>query len=201
MVTCISAFLDACYIARHQDIDEDALKQFDASFSKFLQLRKIFRATGVWLTGFFLPRQHALMHYHTLIQDFGAPLGLCSSITESRHITAVKKPWRRSSQFDALKQMLLINQCLDKLKAMRSDFVFCGMLPAGHIPSSSVSFHPPKNNGPPTSGDHNGSNRDNSSGEPVDEMVLGHVVLARSRSEYCSVYLCYLCKFGINIVH
>jgi hypothetical protein len=97
--------------------------------------------------------------------------------------------------------MLLINQCLDKLKAMHSDFVFHGMLPAGHIPSSSVSFHPPKNNGPPASGDRNGSNHDNSSGELVDENVLGHVVLAHSRSEYCSVYLCYLCEFGINIIY
>jgi hypothetical protein len=83
MVICISAFLNACYIACRQAIDEDALKQFDDSFSKFLRLRKIFHATGVWPSGFSLPRQHILMHYHTLIEDFGAPGGLCSSITES----------------------------------------------------------------------------------------------------------------------
>ncbi|KAF8953940.1 hypothetical protein BDZ97DRAFT_1678489, partial [Flammula alnicola] len=44
------------------------------------------------------------------VQEFGAPGGLCSSITESRHITAVKKPWRRSSRFEALGQMLITNQ-------------------------------------------------------------------------------------------
>ena len=62
---------------------------------------------------------------------FGAPNGLCSSITESKHIKAVKKPWRHSSQYQALGQMLLINQCMDKLAAARVDFVAHGML-GGH---------------------------------------------------------------------
>ncbi|KAH9957036.1 hypothetical protein BGW80DRAFT_1257454 [Lactifluus volemus] len=61
--------------------------------SKYLQLRDIFHTTGVRPTGFSLPH-------------FGAPAGLCSSITESRHITAVKKPWRRSNHYKALGQML-----------------------------------------------------------------------------------------------
>ncbi|KAJ7883643.1 hypothetical protein B0H14DRAFT_2273060, partial [Mycena olivaceomarginata] len=59
---------------------------------------------------------------------FGAPGGLCSSITESRHITAVKKPWRRSSRYNALGQMLLTLQRLDKLAAARADFVDGGMV-------------------------------------------------------------------------
>jgi hypothetical protein len=80
-------------------------------------------------TGFSLPRQHALVHYSRLIQEFGAPNGLCSSITESRHITAVKRPWRRSNRFNALGQMLLTNQRLDKLGLARVDFVARGMLP------------------------------------------------------------------------
>ncbi|KAJ7362401.1 hypothetical protein DFH08DRAFT_683551, partial [Mycena albidolilacea] len=41
------------------------------------------------------------------------------AIPESRHITAVKKPWRRSSRYNALGQMLLTNQRLDKLAAAR----------------------------------------------------------------------------------
>ncbi|KAG1859497.1 hypothetical protein C8R48DRAFT_748607 [Suillus tomentosus] len=53
---------------------------------------------------------------------------LCSSITESKHIKAVKEPWRRSSRFEALNQMLLTNQCLDKLAASRIDFASHGML-------------------------------------------------------------------------
>ena len=54
--------------------------------------------------------------------------GLCSSIMESKHIKAVKEPWRRSSRFDALCQMLLSNQCTDKLAAARADFKRWGML-------------------------------------------------------------------------
>ena len=52
---------------------------------------------------------------------FGAPNGLCSSITESKHIKAVKEPYRWSSHFEALGQMLMTNQRLDKLAACRVD--------------------------------------------------------------------------------
>ena len=68
------------------------------------------------------------MHYCRLIQAFGAPNGLCSSITESKHIKAVKEPWRRSSHFEALGQMLVANQRLDKLVACRVNFTACHML-------------------------------------------------------------------------
>jgi len=40
----------------------------------------------------------------------------------------VKEPWRRSSRFEALSQMLLTNQRLDKLAAARADFTERGML-------------------------------------------------------------------------
>lgn len=72
--------------------------------------------------------QHSLKHYGDLIWAFGAPNGLCSSITESRHITAVKRPWRRSNRNDALGQVLVTNQRLDNLAASRVDFVSRGML-------------------------------------------------------------------------
>ena len=77
---------------------------------------------------FNLPRQHSLGHYRRNIQLFGAPNGLCSSITKSKHIKAVKKPWRCSSHFEALGQMLVTNQHIDKLSALRVDFVSRGLL-------------------------------------------------------------------------
>jgi hypothetical protein len=183
MVACIASFLNACYISRRQDIDEDALDNFDNSISDFLRLREIFRATGVRPTGFSLPRQHMLTHYHTLIQEFGAPGGLCSSITESRHITAVKKPWRRSNRYDALGQMLKTNQRLDKLSAMRADFVARGMLPAGHMPPPNVSFLPRPIDNQPVCDNDDGNDNDDIG--PVDANVLGHVVLARVCGKYC----------------
>ena len=73
-----------------------------------------------------------------MIQEFSAPNGLCSSITESQHITAVKRPWRRSNRYDVLGQMLLTIQRLDKLAAARVSFVEHGMLPPEH-PSVSLS--------------------------------------------------------------
>jgi hypothetical protein len=69
-----------------------------------------------------------MTHYSTLIRLFGAPNGLCSSITESKHIKAVKEPWRRSNRYQALFQMLVTNQRLDKLAAARADFQTRDML-------------------------------------------------------------------------
>jgi len=69
-----------------------------------------------------------MVHYRMLIEMFGVPNGLCSSITESRHIKAVKEPWRCSNQYEALGQMLLTNQRLDKLAAARLVYSQKGML-------------------------------------------------------------------------
>jgi hypothetical protein len=110
MTKALSSFLDVCYIVRRTDLDHKALKAFDNALAKFYTLREVFRTSGVRPTGFSLPRQHSLSHYSHLINEFGAPGGVCSSITESRHITAVKKPWRRSNRYQALGQMLVTNQ-------------------------------------------------------------------------------------------
>ena len=142
IVTCLSAFLDTCYISWQQDINMDALDALDAALTKFWWLHEIFWTSGIQPTGFSLPRQHALFYYHCHIQDFGASGRLCSSITKSCHITAAKKPWQCSNRYQALGQMLKTIQCLDKLAAMSSDFIACGILPAGHAPGRNVSHLP-----------------------------------------------------------
>jgi len=128
VVQCFCALLEFCYIIRQEIITDDTLKQLSDALHRFYHYRQIFQETGVRFNGFALPRQHSLSHYDMLIRMFGAPNGLCSSITESKHIKAVKEPWRRSSKFNALGQMLLTNQCLDKLAASRTDFTQRGML-------------------------------------------------------------------------
>jgi hypothetical protein len=74
-----------------------------------------------------------------MIQQFGAPNGLCSSITELKHIKAVKEPWHHSSRNEPLGQMLLTNQRLDKLAAARVDFashrMLDGSLMAANVPA------------------------------------------------------------------
>jgi hypothetical protein len=61
---------------------------------------------------------------------------LCSSITEAKHIKAVKEPWRRSNRDKLLKQVLLTNQRLDKLAAARVDFTARGMLERSRLTAS-----------------------------------------------------------------
>ena len=103
------------------------MDQLKDAVSRFHQYRDIFINSGV-REDFLMPRQHSVMHYHALIRLFGAPNGLCSSITESKHIRAVKEPWRRSNRNEALGQMLITNQRLDQLAAARTDFSRRGML-------------------------------------------------------------------------
>ena len=124
----LTAFLDFCYIARRSVLTERSLDALDTALQRFHHYREVFRVPDVRPNGFSLPRQHSLAHYRRHIENFGAPNGLCSSITESKHITAVKKPWRRSSRYEALKQMLVINTRNDKLAAARADFTSRGML-------------------------------------------------------------------------
>ena len=122
IVQALSKFLDFCYLVRRAEFDETTLTAIDQVVREYHECREIFRQVGVGDT-FSLPCQHFMVHYRVDIEDMGAPGGVCSSITESRHITAVKKPWRRSSRYEALSQMLLTNQRLDKLAAARVDFV------------------------------------------------------------------------------
>lgn len=128
MVKALQAFLDFCYIVRRDVHDTQSLKALEDALDRFHQHREIFRTTGIRPNGFDLPRSHAAVHYLRLIRAFGAPNGLCSSITESKHIKAVKEPWRQSSRWNALKQMLTTNSRLDKLAAARVDFASRGML-------------------------------------------------------------------------
>lgn len=177
----MSSFLELCYLARRSELGEDTLLEIEQAIERFHETRKIFQESGVRPDGFSLPRQHSIVHYPRSIREFGAPNGLCSSITESRHITAVKKPWRRSNRYEALGQMLLTNQRLDKLAAARSDFVSRGMLPPTHVA-------PTLRQSRALAG-ANGANEEEVIG-PVDSKTDpdGEVILARRRRKLCNIY-------------
>jgi hypothetical protein len=118
MIKCLAAFLDFCYVVWHNAITAEDLTELQVILDHFHFHRAVFIDTaGVTGENISLPRQHSLMHYIRSIMLFGSPNGLCSSITESKHIKAVKEPWRRSSCFKALKQMLLTNSRMDKLSS------------------------------------------------------------------------------------
>ena len=136
MVQALRAFLEFCYIARRDIHDTNSLRELEDALERYHTYRQIFQECGLRTDGFNLPRQHSLLHYLQLIRAFGAPNGLCSSITESKHIKAVKEPWRRSSRFNALGQMLLTNQRLDKLAAAHIDFIHRGMLQGTSLDSA-----------------------------------------------------------------
>ena len=197
IIKTLNAFLDFCYIVRKDVLTEDSLDTLDDALKRFHHYHKIFQESGICPMGFSLPRQHSLVHYRCHIEKFGAPNGLSSSITESKHIAAVKKPWCQSSHHKALKQMLVTNTRNDKLAATQIDFLSHGMLtgtclgealervcddPDGHVSDSEAGA---------ASGNDNGEEQgsDTSEGEggtgPVDEpFVLSKVILTLKKGKY-----------------
>ncbi|KAG1903865.1 uncharacterized protein F5891DRAFT_1126823 [Suillus fuscotomentosus] len=121
MVRAFRSLLEFCYIARANVVTDETLAQLRDALRHFHIL-------VVSALTFPYPCQHSLTRYKLLIQMFGTLNGLCSSITESKHIKAVKEPWWRSNRYNALLQMLLTNQRLDKIAASRVDFAARGML-------------------------------------------------------------------------
>ncbi|KAG1864403.1 hypothetical protein F4604DRAFT_1882097 [Suillus subluteus] len=129
MVRAFRVLLEFCYIARRNVITEASLDQLKDVLARFHH---------------YLPdlRNHGHMtHYVDMIRLFGAPNRLCSSITEPKHIKAVKQPWRWSSKHNTIGQMLLANQRLDKLAASHVDFAAHGML-VGSVLSRAVATLP-----------------------------------------------------------
>jgi hypothetical protein len=175
MVRALSSFLEFCYLVRRSVIDEDDIALIELALEDFHRDRVAFDT--VRPDGYSLPRQHAMVHYPLLIREFGAPNGLCSSITESKHIKAVKQPWRRSSHFQALGQMLLTNQRLDKLAAARVDFQAWGMLDGplfGAGLGEEAAVQVPAASCTALEDDH-----DDDEGGAVDGDVLAEVLLAK----------------------
>jgi len=131
VVRCFNAYLDFCYLSRRSTFTQSTLDDLDEALERFREYRKVFQHTGVrdsTPAAFSLPRQHAMAHYRQHIENFGAPNGICSSITESKHIVAVKRPWRRSSRYNPIHQIMQTNRRTEKLLAARAHFTLHGML-------------------------------------------------------------------------
>ncbi|KAG1857466.1 kinase-like domain-containing protein [Suillus subluteus] len=104
------------------------------------------------------------------------------NLTESKHIKAVKEPWRQSSRYKALGQMLMTNQCLDKLTASCQDFCACGMLNGTCLSSvlAALNTQAPKEHdntdqhGPPVLSD--AVEDGNEDFEVIDDPMLGNVL-------------------------
>ena len=91
MIHVLCAFLDFCYLACCNVLDTQSLAAMQDALNQFPQYHEVFCTCGA-CSSFNLPCQHSLMHFIQMIWAFGAPNGLCLSITESKHIKAVKNP-------------------------------------------------------------------------------------------------------------
>ena len=102
--------------------------------------------------------------------EFSPPNGLCLLITESRHIDAIKGPYKCSSHNEPLSEILVINQQLDKIGGARVNFTVHWMLHGSGF----------QNAPPPKLPD---DNDDNDGGPLEDQDVLSEISLACKASE------------------
>ncbi|KAG1720920.1 uncharacterized protein EDB91DRAFT_1240360 [Suillus paluster] len=188
VVHTFRALLEFCYLVRQNTITERTLDEIQDAVSRFHQYREVFKTSGVIPT-FSLPQQHSLMHYTHVIRLFGTPNGLCSSITESKHIKAVKDPWRQSSRYKVLGQMLVTNQRLSELAAACVDFESHGMLKgtclSAELKALSMSDNPnvPNDEDPNDPPPNQASNLEDSNDLTIDHgptILQAHTRLART---------------------
>lgn len=177
--------MDACYIARRNAITGPALEHFQICVEKFHTLRNIFIDAGV-RASISLPRQHALLHYFYSIHLFGSPNGLCSSITESKHIKAVKEPWRRSSRYHALIQMLRTLVRMDKMATLRRTFAKMGML-AGTTSSYMAQMKAKDNESSPDEAELHDEENEDDDGGPASGNPSGAMSDVKLASK-CGIY-------------
>ncbi|TFK61918.1 hypothetical protein BDN72DRAFT_863235 [Pluteus cervinus] len=180
MVRTVSTFMEFCYLARRSIINTKDLEVMEAVLDDFHRQREIFKHEGI-RADFNLPRQHSLRHYRLQIQRFGAPNGLCSSITESKHIKDVKEPWRRSNRNQPLGQMLTTIQRTAQLQVFdthaRSRDLFklgINIGPASvteHIPTiAAVQVLPSTKKADPFDGDAEDCEDDDENSDEVEDL-------------------------------
>ncbi|KAG2092296.1 uncharacterized protein F5147DRAFT_748031 [Suillus discolor] len=145
MLRAIRYFLDFCYVVRRSSLDEADLDSLQTALEGFHDKRTVFMDVSVRPNGISLPQQHSLCHYGYLTQQFGTPNGLCSSLTESKHHKAVKEPWRHSSGWLPLDQMLVTNHQLDKLASFQAGKFAIGLLDHPLLPPGVEPIDPDAN--------------------------------------------------------
>ncbi|KAH9923725.1 uncharacterized protein BXZ73DRAFT_91410 [Epithele typhae] len=127
VVECVRVFLDFAYLARLSVHTSETVARMEELLQEFCVLRTVFIEAGV-RDDVSLPRQHGLFHFPQAIILFGALIRLSTSITESKHIEAVKRPWRASNRSDALPQVLTRLIRVSKLNALRVELGRSGLL-------------------------------------------------------------------------
>ncbi|KAF5378675.1 hypothetical protein D9757_009548 [Collybiopsis confluens] len=123
----LRTFMNFTFLVQQNSLLADEVDEIHQKWIIFKDYRQEFIKTGV-RESISLPRQHSMGHFADGIRKFGAPCGLDSSIMESKHIEACKKPWQQSSRVDPLPQMLVNISRMERLKALYLKLDRCHML-------------------------------------------------------------------------
>jgi hypothetical protein len=133
MVRCVAALLNFCYLARRSSHITSTLQEMDIALAAFHCYCQIFEDVNICPNGFGMPRQHSLVHYMSNIRLFGVLTGLDSAITKSKHIRAVKEPWRELNWVHTINQMITKNSWLSQMAALQVEFACQKMLPTVEV--------------------------------------------------------------------
>ncbi|KAG0692872.1 hypothetical protein DFH29DRAFT_985642 [Suillus ampliporus] len=128
MVRAFCALLEFCYIAQRNVISEASLNELQNALTWFHHYRQIFKTTGT-KPHFSYPRQHSMAHYADMIRLFGTPNGLCSSITESKHIKASSRNNALERKRARMVAALAEEVCVPHLRCLIHYFLFSQLFP------------------------------------------------------------------------
>jgi hypothetical protein len=136
IVQTFASFLDFAYLVQRNIQTLNTYAQMDDALERFYHHRQVFQRLNIRPTGFSFPRMHSMKHFKPGLFLFGSGNGICTSITENKHIAAVKEPWRRSSKNKPMLEMLKTISRLNKLSAARAYFGALGMLTGSSLPNA-----------------------------------------------------------------
>jgi hypothetical protein len=98
------------------------LQEMDIALAAFHRYCQIFEDINICSDSFGMPQQLSFVHYTSNICLFGVLTGLNSAITKSKHIKAVKEPWRELNRVHTINQMITKNSWLSQMAALQAEF-------------------------------------------------------------------------------
>ncbi|KAJ7802886.1 hypothetical protein B0H14DRAFT_3884342 [Mycena olivaceomarginata] len=116
MVKALSSFMDFCYLVRRNAISAPDLTGIKNALDAFHHHRQIFIDCGVRID-ISLPRQHSPRPLPSLYSPLRLPQWPLLLNHRVEAYQGRQRAWRRSSRFNALSQMLVTLQRLDKMAA------------------------------------------------------------------------------------
>jgi hypothetical protein len=116
------AFLDFMYLAQYETHTTNTLHQLASALKSWHAHRDIFISSDAYPQKDFsrIPKMHSMEHYDECIHLFGTTDNYNSGVFERLHIDYAKRAWEASNKRDAMPQMIIWLERLEKVNAFET---------------------------------------------------------------------------------